>query len=348
MNKTLEKLRAKSPVTIVAVGDSNNVICGHTVTESTRIPNFPFNKPNPSKLNMKKLPKIAKSHIAGISFAVAMASMPCLLQAQNPEENLLRNGGAESGTGGAWVKRDIDGWGNIEELSNTAKEGDYAFIFHEFVMSGDLIPVDPQAQYELSGYFLSEGPEVNIYFGFECYDADKKIITSQSVTAIPRTETKLSEAASKGSSVLKIENAQEWVMEESTPESGIVAFDVDDSGAYSDLPNFNLSAAGIKAIRQVGGHWEVELAKPLPADFAAGTKVRQHKASGSYLYVAGKIPVGNDWKKLRGRVSGVSPDKRDDSMFWPGTKFVRVILFNALSGQKNNILVDELTLSRMD
>ena len=30
MNKTLEKLRAKSPVTIVAVGDSNNVICGHT------------------------------------------------------------------------------------------------------------------------------------------------------------------------------------------------------------------------------------------------------------------------------------------------------------------------------
>ena len=30
MNKTFEKLRAKSPVTIVAVGDSNNVICGHT------------------------------------------------------------------------------------------------------------------------------------------------------------------------------------------------------------------------------------------------------------------------------------------------------------------------------
>jgi hypothetical protein len=44
----------------------------------------------------------------------------------------------------------------------------------------------------------------------------------------------------------------------------------------------------------------------------------------------------------------LNPDKRDDSMFWPGTKFVRVILFNALSGQKNNILVDELTLSRMD
>jgi hypothetical protein len=319
-----------------------------TIRPVARIPNFPFNKPNPSKLNMKKLPKIAKSHIAGISFALAMASMPCLLQAQNPEENLLKNGGAESGNGGGWVKRDIDGWGKIEELSNTAKEGEYAFIIHEFVMSGDLIPVDPQAQYELSAYFLSEGPEVIIYFGFECYDADKKLITSQSVTAIPRTETKLSEAASKGSSVLKIENGQEWVMEESTPEFGFVAFDVDDSGAYSDLPNSNLSAAGIKAIRQVGGYWEVELAKPLPADFAAGTKVRQHKASGSYLYVAGKIPVGNSWKKLRGRVSGVSADKRDDGMFWPGTKFVRVILFNALSGQKNNILVDELTLSRMD
>jgi len=36
MNKILEKLRAKSPVTIVAFGDSSNVICGHTVTESTR------------------------------------------------------------------------------------------------------------------------------------------------------------------------------------------------------------------------------------------------------------------------------------------------------------------------
>jgi len=30
VNKTLEKLRAKFPVTIVAVGDSNYVICRHT------------------------------------------------------------------------------------------------------------------------------------------------------------------------------------------------------------------------------------------------------------------------------------------------------------------------------
>ncbi|MFM8717850.1 MAG: hypothetical protein ACKOF3_13860, partial [Spartobacteria bacterium] len=69
---------------------------------------------------MKKLPKIAKSHIAGISFAFAMASLPCLLHAQSAGENLLINGNAEAD--------DISGWKNFVETSTTANEGAYSFV----------------------------------------------------------------------------------------------------------------------------------------------------------------------------------------------------------------------------
>jgi hypothetical protein len=68
---------------------------------------------------MQKLPKIAKSHIAGISFAVAMASMPCLLQAQSAGENLLINGDAEAG--------DTSGWTNFVETSTTANADAHSF-----------------------------------------------------------------------------------------------------------------------------------------------------------------------------------------------------------------------------
>jgi hypothetical protein len=92
---------------------------------------------------MQKLPKIAKSHIAGISFAVAMASMPCLLQAQNPGENLLINGDAEAG--------DISGWKNFVEISTTANAGANSFVLagakdaSGTAQSKELIPVDPSS-----------------------------------------------------------------------------------------------------------------------------------------------------------------------------------------------------------
>lgn len=293
---------------------------------------------------MKKLPKIAKSHITGISFAVAMVSTPCLLQAQNAGENLLKNGGAESGDSAGWIE--------FPSISSNAKEGSKAFVCKPsggMVRSEELTPVDPELRYKLSAFFKSEGAEVTkMSLGLFCYDADEKEITSAHITPITGTETKLREPASKGDTVLKIENGQQWVFDTKwTPEYGFVAFDVDDSGAYSDLPNRNLSGAGLKSIRQVGGQWEVELAKPLAADFVAGTKVRQHRAEGACLWVV-QQPLGNDWKEFKGRISGLSEGVKQPGKFWPGTKFVKVAIINETPDFKDSVLVDEVVFTQVE
>ena len=292
---------------------------------------------------MKKLPKIAKSHIAGISFAVATASMPCLLQAQGSGDNLLKNGDAEAG--------DLSGWTNFVETSTTANAGAHSFVLAGAKDAGgrsqskELIPVDPSSGYTVSGYFMSPEGKALVHLGVDCFDAQKRLITSERITPVPQTETELVEEVKPGDKVVKIKNGSTWEFDaELTPKYGVVAFNVDDSGAYSDLPNPNLSQQGITTIRQSGGQWEVELAKPLKEGYSAGTKVRQHKVAGASLWLA-VGGVGKDWVKISGDISGVSTVGREKGMFWPGTSFVRISVLN-LNNDKNTspkVLVDDLT-----
>ena len=292
---------------------------------------------------MKKLPKIAKSHIAGISFAVAMFSIPCLLHAQGSGENLLKNGDAEAG--------DISGWTSFVETSTTAHEGANSFVLagakdsSGTAQSKEFIPVDPSSGYTVSGYFMSPEGTGSVHLGLACFDAQKRLITSERITPVPQTETELVEDVKPGDKVVKIKNGSAWEFDAAlTPKYGVVAFNVDDSGAYSDLPNPNLSPWGITTIRQTGGQWEVELVKPLKEGYSAGTKVRQHKVHGANFWVSVK-KVGKDWVKISGDISGVSTVGQEKGMFWPGTSFVRVTVLN-LNDDKNDspkVLVDDLT-----
>ncbi|MFM8830718.1 MAG: hypothetical protein ACKOHM_06900 [Spartobacteria bacterium] len=210
-----------------------------------------------------------------------------------------------------------------------------------------LIPVDPNAHYELSGFFMSEEGTALVYLGFDCYDADERRIGSVQVNPIPGTETELREDAKNGDKVLKIKNGSAWAFDpEWTLSYGVVAFDVDASGAYGDLPNRKLSPMGITAIRQIGGQWEVELANPMGADYPAGTKVREQKASGAYGWIVGKSGIGSQWVELKGKISGVSTAGLEPGKFWPGTRFVKVAILN-LNREKDespNVLVDDVVL----
>jgi len=282
---------------------------------------------------------IINARIAKLSFAVAMAAAPCMLQAQAPVENLIKNGGAETG--------DVSGWTTFLSVSDKAQEGTKSFVlpFDKEAMPNDFIEVDPKARYEVSGFMMAEEGSGNGNLGFRCFDADKKVIESPHITTVKGTETKLREAATKGATVLKIENGQAWVFDEKwTPQFACVAFNVDDSGAFSDLPNRNLSPLGIKAIRQADGQWEVELAKPLNADFAAGTKVRQHRAQGGAIWVQSKT-VADQWVEFKGTRSGVATTGKEAGKFWPGTKFIQVLIQNQ---NKSNVLVDNVVLRRVE
>jgi hypothetical protein len=288
---------------------------------------------------MKKLNTIINARIAKLSFAVAMVAAPCMLQAQAPAANLIKNGGAETG--------DISGWSGFASTSDKAQEGTKSFVLkpNGAAISADVIEVDPKARYELSGFMVAEEGSGTCHFGFRPLDADKKQILSEQITMLKGTETKLREAATKGATVLKIENGQAWVFDEKwTPQFGCVAFNVDDSGAFADLPNRNLSILGIKAIRQADGQWEVELANPLSADFAAGTKVRQHRAQGGAVWVESKT-VADQWVSFKGIRSGVSTTGQESGKFCPGTKYIKVSVFN---NSNSNVLVDNVVLRRVE
>jgi hypothetical protein len=264
-------------------------------------------------------------------------------------DNLLKNGDAEAG--------DTSGWIGFASTVATPHEGANAFVLNggkdagTTAFSEALIPVDPNARYELSGFFMSEEETANVYLGFDCYDADQRRITSVEVTPIPGTETELREDANKGDEVLKIKNGSAWVFDpEWTPPYGVVAFDVDASGACTDLPNRKLSPAGITAIRQVGGQWEVELAKPMGADYPAGTKVREQRALGAYRWLLAKGGIASKWVELKGKMSGVSTTGQEPGKFWPGTRFVKVAILN-LNNEKDEspkVLVDDVVLRLAD
>lgn len=264
-------------------------------------------------------------------------------------ENLLKNGDAETG--------DTSGWIGFASTAPTPHEGANAFVLNggkdagTSAFSEALIPVDPNAHYELSGFFMSEEGTANVYLGFDCYDVDQRRITSVEITPIPGTETELLEDANKGDEVLKIKNGSAWVFDPSwTPGYGVVAFDVDDSGAYSDLPNRKLSPMGIAAIRQAGGQWEVELAKPMGANYPAGTKVREQRGLGAYRWILAKGGIGSQWVELKGEMSGVSTAGQEPGKFWPGTRFVKVAILN-LNREKDEspkILVDDVVLRQAE
>jgi hypothetical protein len=289
---------------------------------------------------MKKMPKIAKSHLANLSLAVAMATTTCLLQAEDSVVNLLKNGGAETG--------DVSSWDAFQSVSSAAKEGKHAFVLgpKKQAISDDFIELDPEAQYEISCFAVSQQGGAKWNIGFDCYDAEQKRILSEDVTIIEGTETALTEEAVKGSKVLKIANGQSWAFEPgSSPKWGVVAFNVDDSGAFSDLPNRERSDWGITAIRQVDGQWEVELKNPLRTDYPAGTKVRQHKTAGTCMWIADPV-ASTEWTQTKGRRSGVSMVRGDSGKkFWPGTRFVKIFILNQ---SDSDILFDDIIFRRLE
>ena len=255
--------------------------------------------------------------------------------------NMLKNGDAEAGN--------TSGWKGFASTVPKPHEGAYAFVLESrfYAYTSEMFPLDPKASYELSGFFTSEGGPGMVYLGFDCYDANKKRITSREVTPIPRTETELVQAVKKGDKVLKIKDGSTWKFDKRwTPLYGVVAFDVDPSGKYADLPNRKISLRGITEIRQVDGQWEVTLKKPMLESYPAGTKVRQQRSSGAMKWVVWKY-LKENWVGITGKASGISSGGQKQNMFYPGTRYFRVVILNLSQSKKPpapKVLADDVIL----
>jgi Carbohydrate binding domain len=278
-------------------------------------------------------------HIVHLALALTIvAALICTgAQAEAPLwQNLVANGGAE---------KDLDNWKTMPGVATQdAHSGAKSFkITQTKTMQTDkLIPVDAMGKYKLSAWFRRVGKQpATLKFGLIPFDANYKQIQSEQVWVLPKTETELAQACTATDTVLKIKSAKGWL----AGATRFVAFDVDETGKFLDLPNKNLSAKGISKIVKAGDLWEVHLAKPCGQTYAAGTKIREHKLGAKFLYCAAsadKIP--GEWTQFGAELQGMQ--RNSNGHFWPGTKYVKVMIFVALSGARQEgdaVLIDDIS-----
>lgn len=227
---------------------------------------------------------------------------------------------------------------------------DNGFLIANMATS-NLIPVDVDKEYIVSGEFLSNKPTGRfLFFCLIPYDKDKKKIQRYNVNNIPGTDMTLTAACKLGATTITIKDGAKWktVFDKSSRKPYIV-FDVDHEGTFKDLPNSNVSK--MKKIENVDGNWKVELSTPCIKDYPAGTKLRLHQGTSGMMYVAlvpeKNFPIGTV-KKISAaisgeRLSGVGKGNKDEA-FWKGTKYIQFFIMVL----KNKVLFKNINIKEAE
>ncbi len=270
-------------------------------------------------------------------FALAVASLSCNVVAG---ENLLKNGDGENGQ---------ENWSEKQTQVCTANPHSGKSCLTTIVpvvISEDFIEVVPDKAYKVGGWFRSaDGKPVNAYLGLAPFDKDKKPIESPNVLVIAGTETELVEDCLPACKILKVKDGSKWTLENNCGKYGLVAFNIDDSGKYLDLPNRELSAGcGIEKIEKKDGCWEISLKNPCGKIYRAGTKVREHRPGANYMYKWYQEAFqSKDWIHAEGTVKGIAETGTPVTSFWPGTKYVKVVVM----GMGGKLNFDDMTFEEI-
>jgi hypothetical protein len=258
----------------------------------------------------------------------------------NAEEpkNLVINGNASEG---------LNNWINVQSITDGGPDGSKCFEVtgQAFVSSQEFIPVDPNSEYQLTGWFRSgNGQANNIYGGLLLFDENQRPIDSTSVNVLPKSETGVLEAR-RGEKVIKVQDASTWQPLLETKHLS-VAFDADDSGEYKDLPNYKCYR--VDNLKEKGGFWEVALTKPLASDFTEGSKVRAHVSSASYMYAYIKQSLLSEWTEFGSVIKPIVKFGAPNRTFWPGTKYAKILIFANWEQTDGEILqFDNISLEKV-
>lgn len=139
------------------------------------------------------------------------------------------------------------------------------------------IKVDPAKKYRVSVKLKQSGDKpALVYIGFIPYDAKGRIIFPWYVNSIKGSATVLAADAAKGAKSITVKDAAAW----KKGKYDFVAFNTKDD--MSDMPNRETEK--ISKIEKTGDVYTISLRKPLGKAYSAGTKVRQHRSSATYIY----------------------------------------------------------------
>jgi len=245
-------------------------------------------------------------------------------------------------------------WNNWKLTSNVAKtqeeshSGQYSLRFEKIYdyTSNNLTFIDPTKEYMLEWYFkwiTTDGSPTYFYYWFAEYDEDFKLITPNRVNLIPWTETTLSQEVKKTDRAIHFycddtiyNNWYNWIVYHS-----LVAFEIDDSWAYNDLPNSNLSwyisnqynTSNIKSLlSRSGNNCTISYHPNVPdgrvwKNYPAWTKIRLHRSWWTYNYkVASNAKLSWEWEYFSWSVKWESLYWIDNNYFRRWTRFVKILI----------------------
>jgi len=278
-------------------------------------------------------------------FMLGVAGLLVASSAVVAGENLVKNGGAEDA---ASIKK----WHKALSQNTEEKVGGKS-SFHGktrsiWAFSPEFIEVDPSKAYQVSVSIKNAGTAISkCYIGLAMYNAKKQSIQRPYIMTIKGTMTKLAADVKPGDKVLKIVDCSKWNKKIITRSQ--VAFGAKKD--YSDLPNLKLSRLAAK-LEKKGDIYELTLSSPIKKAFKAGTQIRQHFYTGGYQYcAASNKPATAEWKRYSAIVKGLAKHGAPNKQFWPGTKYVKVVViinYNAKKDSDTQALFDEVSFSEVD
>lgn len=254
--------------------------------------------------------------ICGICLAVS-------LMVSGSDANLIVNEDAENGKGK---------WGEpLEIASENPHSGAKCFMKAPSKQVGmnEFIEIDSSKKYDFSGWFKA-GDDQNgsLYIALIPFDKNKNKINGEEVFPLKGTETELVERCVAGDTELKIKDGSKWKID---PVVHTVAFEIDGSGKYEDLPNKKIANGRVISVEKDNDVWIATLDKPCGLEFQKGTKIRQHIYGPYYvnpLYVANFN--SKEWIGLSCSLQGIEPvlNRKVYPMkaFWPGTKYIKLAI----------------------
>ena len=212
-----------------------------------------------------------------------------------------------------------------------------------FVSPG-LFPVEKDSTFEISGQFRSTGSIPSLIFiGLSCYNEEKQLIPTHSFRHIEKTETKLVRPCTSTDKVIVVEDASNW----KSNTSCCIAFNIDDSGQYGDIPNFETSSFGIGKIVGSDHLWEIHLLREIGKKYSTNTKIREHISVGGYLHLREHISE-EEYLYYGGRIGAIVPNawtKYTSTIgihgyqgFYPKTKYMKIFILGNYGQNSASVL----------
>lgn len=259
------------------------------------------------------------------------------------EWGLLINGGAESGL------LNWSGWTSSPIIDVHSGAKSFYIIGSKAILSTQMIEIESSKTYNLSGWFKAGGLNKSVLlFGFQPLDVNNNRIWPQYVNAVPNSNTTLYSNYVAGSKVIQVVNCSGFNDGPTSRTNSYMAFNVQSD--YSDLPNRELSNPNITSIVPYADHCDITFNLAVSSkSYSAGTKVRQHLASSSYIYSMIDYSVSNStWKFYSNTISGHNLYGLFDGKWWPGTTKVQVLVYaNQGQGNSYSLYADDISLKEI-